>query len=119
MILDYSYNKNRRILSVSYITPNGGKKVLDFNVNRFKTYTSTVNGKYENWDGSRCDIRWVDDPANFDIKTYFKEMDPKYRALLAGKDLPRVYSFDIVVIGYFASLGSGNSSEISTSISNE
>lgn len=97
MILDYNYNKNRRTLSVSYITPTGGKKVMDFNVNRFKTYTSTVNGKYENWDGSRCDIRWVDNPDNFDIKTYFKEMDPKYRALLAGKDLPKVYTFDIEV----------------------
>ena len=95
MILDYNYNKNRRSLSVSYITPTGGKKVLDFNVNRFKSYTPAVDGAYENWDGARCNIRWVDDPANFDIKTYFKEMDPKYRALLAGKDLPKVYTFDI------------------------
>ena len=95
MILDYNYNKNKRILSVSYITPGGGKQVLDFNVNRFKSYTPAVGGKYKNWDGADCNIRWVDDPTNFDIKTYFKEMDPKYKELLMGKDLPRVYTFDI------------------------
>lgn len=95
MILDYAYDNHKRSLSVSYITQNGGKKILEFNTNRFKTYYSTPSGKYINWDGSRCDIRYTSDPKNFDIKTFFKELSSKYRELLTAKFSPRLYTFDI------------------------
>lgn len=95
MILDYNYNKSKKILSVSYITEKGGKKVLDFNVGRFKTYYSTPVGQYTNWDGAKCDIKYTDNPSTFDIKTYFEEMDPKYKNLLNQKYSPRLYTFDI------------------------
>lgn len=95
MILDYAYDNHKRSLSVSYITQNGGKKILEFNTNRFKTYYSTPSGKYINWDGSRCDIRYTSDPKNFDIKTFFKELSNKYRELLTAKFSPRLYTFDI------------------------
>ena len=45
MILDYSYNKHKRVLSVSYVKENGMKDIMNFNVDRFKTYYSTPNGK--------------------------------------------------------------------------
>lgn len=95
MILDYAYDNHKRSLSVSYITQNGGKKILEFNTNRFKTYYSTPSGKYINWDGSRCDVRYTSDPKNFDIKTFFKELSNKYRELLTAKFSPRLYTFDI------------------------
>lgn len=95
MILDYAYDNHKRSLSVSYITQNGGKKILEFNTNRFKTYYSTPSGKYINWDGSRCDVRYTSDPKNFDIKTFFKELSSKYRELLTAKFSPRLYTFDI------------------------
>lgn len=95
MILDYNYNKSKKILSVSYITENGGKKVLNFNVGRFKTYYSTPVGQYTNWDGAKCDVKYTDNPSTFDIKTYFEEMDPKYKNLLNQKHTPRLYTFDI------------------------
>lgn len=97
MILDYHYNKLKRILSVSYITPGGGKKILDFNVSRFKSYYSTLSGEYKNWDGSNCGIKWTEKPTTFDIKTYFEEMDPRYKELLMGKTNPKLYTFDIEV----------------------
>ena len=97
MILDYHFNKTKRTLSVSYITNNGGKRILDFNVSRFKSYYSTPNGEYKNWDGSNCGIRWVEKPETFDIKTYFEEMKPEYRELLRGKTNPKLYTFDIEV----------------------
>lgn len=97
MILDYHFNKTKKILSVSYITNNGGKKVLDFNVSRFKSYYSTPQGPYKNWDGSNCDIKWTDKPTTFDIKTFFEEMNPKYKSLLVGKTNPKLYTFDIEV----------------------
>ena len=56
MILDYSYNKYSRNFDISYITENGSKQIITFNVNRFKAYYSTPAGKFTNWDGSKCDI---------------------------------------------------------------
>ena len=95
MILDYNYSKSKRNLSVSYITNNGGKKILNFNVDKFKSYYSTPLGKYNNWDGSKCDIKWVDKPSNFDIKTFMNEMDPRYKNMLGMKCSPKLYTFDI------------------------
>lgn len=95
MILDYAYNKTKRVLSVSYIKENGGKALLNFNVDRFKTYYVTPTGKYENWDGAKCDVKWTDRPSTFDIKTYFEELQPEYKKLLQGKVAPKLYTFDI------------------------
>lgn len=95
MILDYNYSKKKRNFSISYITETGGKKVLNFNVDKFKTFYSTPKGKYENWDGSRCDIKYTENPSKFDIKTFIEEMSPEYKKLLEGHTSPKVYSFDI------------------------
>lgn len=97
MILDYSYNKNKKIFSISYIKENGLKSMLNFNVNRFKTFYPTPTGQYKNWDGSLCAERFTDDPGIFDYKTFIKEIDPKYRKLLFGRTNPRLYTFDIEV----------------------
>jgi len=95
MILDYAFNRSKRQLSVSYITETGSKHILNFNVDRFKSYYSTPSGRYENWDGSRCDVRWTDKPHTFDLKTYFEEMSEQYKKLLRGKTTPKLYTFDI------------------------
>ena len=95
MILDYAFNKTKRTLSVSYVTETGGKHLLNFNVNKFKSYFLTPSGQYTNWDGARCDVRWVDNPTTFDLKTYFEEMSEETKQLLRGKTAPRLYTFDI------------------------
>ena len=95
MILDYNYNSNKKNLSISYIKENGAKNVLNFNVERFKSYYKTPAGKYTNWDGSKCDIRWTERPHRFDIRNYIKELPEQYRKLLAGKTNPKLYTFDI------------------------
>ena len=97
MILDYHFNKTKKILSISYVTNNGGKKILDFNVSRFRSYYSTPGGSFKNWDGASCDMRWTDKPTNFDIKTFFEGLDPSYKELLKGKTNPKLYTFDIEV----------------------
>lgn len=98
MILDYSYNKSKRMFSVSYVKDDGLKSLLNFNVSKFKTFYSTPNGPYENWDGSRCDVKYTNDPNIFDIKNYLKEVSPEYRKLLLGRTNPRLYTFDIEVM---------------------
>lgn len=95
MLLDYSFNKTTRMLSVSYINESGNKKILNFNTNRFKSYYKTPSGKYKNWDGSSCDLKWVENPHIFDIKTYMEELPDKYKQLLRGKVSPKLYTFDI------------------------
>lgn len=97
MILDYKFNKATHNFSVSYITETGGKDVLQFNVNRFKAFYSTPSGKYLNWDGANCDVRWTNDPQIFEYKTFFEEIDEKHKRLLMGKTSPKLYTFDIEV----------------------
>lgn len=98
MILDYSYNSYSRKFDVSYIEGNGSKQILSFNVNRFKAYYSTPSGSFTNWAGDKCDIRWVEKPSKFEIKTFLTELDSKHKALLNQKTFPKVYSFDIEVL---------------------
>ena len=95
MILDYNFNSYSRRLDVSYIEDNGAKQIISFNVNRFKAYYSTPSGKFTNWAGDKCDIRWVEKPSKFEIKTFLTELDPKYKALLSKRIFPKVYTFDI------------------------
>ena len=97
MILDYAFNKSKRVLSLSYVTDCGGKRILNFNVDKFKSYYKTITGAYENWDGTRCDVKWVDNPSTFEMKTYFDEMPNGYKVLLQGKTNPKLYTFDIEV----------------------
>ena len=95
MILDYNYSKKKRNFSISYVTESGGKKVLNFNVDKFKTYYSTPKGRFENWDGSRCEMKMTDSPNKFDFKTFIEEMNPEYKKLLDGRISPKLYTFDI------------------------
>lgn len=95
MILDYAYNNYSRKLDISYIEDNGAKQILSFNVNRFKSFYSTPSGQYTNWDGSKCDIRWVEKPSKFEIKTFLTELDDKYKSLLNKRTYPKLYTFDI------------------------
>lgn len=95
MILDYSYNKYARNFDISYINEKGAKQILSFNVNHFKAYYSTPAGQFTNWDGSKCDVKWVDEPSKFEIKTFLTELDESYHKILNGKTFPKLYTFDI------------------------
>ena len=95
MILDYSYNGYGKKLDISYIEDTGMKQIISFNCSRFKSYYSTPSGKYNNWQGDKCDIKWVEKPSKFDIKTFIEELDDKYKKLFTKRTFPKVYTFDI------------------------
>lgn len=95
MLLDYKFLKKKGKLSVSYVNDKGMKSIIDFNVDKFKSYYSTPNGEFTNWDGSACGEKYTSDPSPFDIRTFFEELDPKYKQLFAGKVSPKLYTFDI------------------------
>ena len=98
MILDYAFDKTKRVLSISYVKENGMKDIMKFNVDRFKTYYYNSNGKYVNWNGKNCDIKWTETPDKFDIKTYMEELNEDYKAKLQGKSYPKLYTWDIEVV---------------------
>ena len=95
MILDYTYSRNKKNFSISYIKEDGMKSLLKFNVSRFKTYKKTPTGTFENWDGSKCDVAFTENPSKFDYRIFMKDLDEKYKKLIDAKYAPKVYTFDI------------------------
>ena len=97
MILDYNYHKQKRQLSFSYITEQGGKAILRYDVSRFKSFVEDPAGPFKNWNGNPCQIRMVDKPGWTEIKTFIEELSERDKKMLLGKTNPRLYTFDIEV----------------------
>lgn len=97
MILDYNFSKKRQQFTLSYIKENGAKALLKYNVGRFKSFYETPSGKFTNWNGKKCDIRWTDDPCWCDIKTFLRELPQRDRELILSKTNPKLYTADIEV----------------------
>lgn len=97
MILDYYYHKQKHQFSVSYITENGGKSVLKYNVGRFKSFVEDPNGQFENWNGKKCSPRMIENPGWTEYKTFLEELPESDKKLILAKNNPRLYTFDIEV----------------------
>lgn len=95
MILDFGYNKGKRQMNISYITPTGSKALLQFNVSRFKSYIEDPNGQYDNWNGKKCSVKMVEKPSSFDYLTFLHELPEHEQGLIRGKYNPRLYTWDI------------------------
>ena len=102
MILDYSYSKNKRIFSISYIKENGAKDIVRFNIDKFISFYKTADGKYKNWDGAPCDIKYSRDPDWAAEKYFIRELQNGNRLtpevkkyIFEGKTIPKLYTFDI------------------------
>lgn len=95
MILDYYYYPKAKKLSISYINDKAQKSLMEFNVNRFKTYYYTPKGKFLTWEGSHSDVRWTEKPHKFDIRTYMTELNTEHKEMLNKRTFPKVYAFDI------------------------
>lgn len=97
MILDYNFHRQKRQLSFSYVTNEGGKSILRYNVSKFKSFVEDENGPFQNWNGKPCQVRMVDNPGWTEIKTFIEELSEPDKKLLLGKTNPRLYTFDIEV----------------------
>ena len=102
MILDYSYSKNKRLFTISYVKENGAKDIEQINVDRFVSFYKTAEGKYDNWDGKKCDIKYVQKPEWAEEKYFIRELekskklnDEVRRCIFEGKTIPKLYTFDI------------------------
>lgn len=97
MILDYFYSQKKKQFAISYVTEQGGKKLLKYNVARFKSYKEDLNGKFVNWNGKKCSPCYVERPSWAEYKNFLEELPEKEKKLLSGKTTPRLYTFDIEV----------------------
>lgn len=97
MILDWYWNKKKEELTFSYIKENGSKALLTYPVSRFKTFYETPTGRYENWNGSRCDEKWTSRPGWAEYRTFIEELSDKDKEILFANNTPKLYTFDIEV----------------------
>lgn len=96
MILDYGYDKNQKQMSISYIDDEGNKKILHYdNLQRFKTYYYTPNGRYDTWNECKCDVKYTADPSKFDIKEFIFNLDEEVQKKLNNRTFPKLYTCDI------------------------
>ena len=56
MILDYSYSKTKKVLSISYIKDNGYKALMNFNVNKQLYLKYTFHAQYTTIILLNCDL---------------------------------------------------------------
>lgn len=97
MILDWHLNKKKEELTYSYVKPNGAKALLTYPVSRFKTFYNIPTGRFENWDGTKCDVKYTTKPSWVDYKVFFEELPEEDKELLRQKNFPKLYTFDIEV----------------------
>lgn len=95
MILDFHYQKKKHVLDVSYVSSTGSRQMLSFPISRFKTYREDPEGTYKNWNGKSCQLLYTDEPSNFDILNFLRELPQEQQALLEGKTNPKLYTWDI------------------------
>lgn len=95
MILDYNYSKYQKRFSLSYIDDSGNKRLWTKNIARFKSYRYEPTGKFDCWDGRKCEEYWTEDPKEFDLKTFMRELPEDVRKEFFGKKFPNMFTFDI------------------------
>lgn len=95
MILDYNYSKFKKQFSLSYIDESGNKRLWTKNIARFKSYRYNPDGKFDCWDGRKCEEYWTEEPKGFDIKTFIRELPEDIRKNFFGKKFPNMFTFDI------------------------
>ncbi len=95
MILDYNYSKYQKRFSLSYIDESGNKRLWTKNIARFKSYRYEPTGKFDCWDGRKCEEYWTEDPKEFDLKTFMRELPEEIRDKFSGKKFPNMFTFDI------------------------
>ena len=96
MILDYGYDKNLKQMSLSYIDENGNKKILHYdNLQRFKTYYYTPDGRFDTWNECKCDVKMTSDPSKFDLKEFIFNLDDDTQQKINQRTFPKLYTWDI------------------------
>lgn len=102
MILDRSWNRYEKKLTVSYVDDNGKRQFWHRYLHHIKTYEYDPNGKFETWDGKRCNQIFKDaqiyQPHEFDqleLLYDLKDTDPDILEKFYAQRVPKIYTWDI------------------------
>ena len=99
MILDRTWNKKERKLTISYINKLGKREFYTKYLAYMKTYEYDDNGNFETWDGKKCRQVYKDTstyvPNEFDILEYLYELPDDIKNKLYAQNFPKIYTFDI------------------------
>lgn len=95
MILDYNYNRWKKMMNITYITERGSKALLQFNISKFKSFVEDPAGNFTNWNGKPCSEMWTSKPGSFDILNFLHELPEQEYKLITGKYNPKLYTWDI------------------------
>lgn len=96
MLLDYTYDKEKKQMSISYITETGKKELIMFNnINKFRTYYYSPTGNYTCWNGAKAGVRYTDSPRGFDLKYFMRSLPVEQQNKMNGRTSPMLYTWDI------------------------
>lgn len=99
MILDRTWNKYNKRLTVSWIDSNGDRQFFQRYLNYIKTYEYSDTGQYMTWDGKKCTDVYKDaatyKPNDFDILEYLYGLDKETLKNFHSMNFPKLYTFDI------------------------
>ena len=99
MILDKTWNKKERKLTISYINKAGKREFYTKYLAYMKTYEYDEDGPIETWNGRKCKEVYKNTseyvPNNFDLLTYLYELPEDLLKKLHAQNFPKLYTFDI------------------------
>ena len=102
MIIDRTWNKNTQNYVVSYVDTNGNRKMWNRYMHHWTTYEFDMSGKFENWDGRKCNKVFKPateyTPCEFDqleMLYGLEHTDPEFYKELHAQRTPKTYVFDI------------------------
>lgn len=102
MILDRSWNRYEQKFTVSYVDEMGKRQMWHRYLHHIKTYEYDDNGKFETWDGKRCNQIFKDaatyQPNEFDQLEFLYELehtDPQMYKNIYAQRVPKLYTWDI------------------------
>lgn len=95
MILDYNFDRKAGRFYISYITPTGSKKVVQYPISKFPSFRPSPNGTYTNWNGEKCSKVFTSSPCSFDYLRFLRSIEGDMQKNLSGRYNPRLYTWDI------------------------
>lgn len=99
MILDRTWNKRDRKLTISYINKLGKREFYTKYLGYMKTYEYDDEGDILTWNDRKCKEVYKDTstykPNEFDILEYLYELPEDMKKRFYAQNFPKIYTFDI------------------------
>ena len=104
MIINRTWNRYKQCLEISYLDKEGNRQLYTKYIHHWKTYEYDDNGRYDCWNGRKCNKIYKDSktysPNEFDMLEYIFEMknnleEAKILEQLYQNNPIKLYTYDI------------------------